>query len=172
VRVGAYGASLDHRTGDTAGREEVVAIPVAMAEMITRFFGSAAHPDYSGMRDVFARDPYRPLRELLSRRWDVFDRSDPNYDLGFVYVLTDHPDRLTVRLSAVGPYAAIVDGNWRFVCDGDVADLIIQAGFRLLDRVQLEEPVLVWEPEATGSVYEFLFEFDQDPPWVHASHPG
>jgi hypothetical protein len=149
-----------------------MAIPTAMAEMITRFFGLTAHPDYSGMGDVFARDPYRSLRELLSRHWRVFDRSDPNYDLGFAYILTDHPDRLTVRLSAVGPYAVIIDANRRLVLEGDVADLITQAGFQLLSRIQLEEPVLIWEPEATGSAYEFLFEFDQDPPWSHVSRPS
>lgn len=80
----------------------------AMLELIGRFFGFNAVPDYCRTLSIFERDPYRPVRELLAQSWRLLDLTDNNSDLGFVYSLVDHPAKLTVRLSIVGPYALIV----------------------------------------------------------------
>lgn len=35
-----------------------------------------------------------------------------------------------------------------------------------LSRDVLETPVRIWEPEAEGVLYEYLFEFDKGTPWA------
>jgi hypothetical protein len=97
--------------------------------------------------------------------WEIFDLTDYNSDLGFVYALVSHPARLTVRLSLVGPYAVILTEAGQIADAADVADILHSAGFQLLAREVLELPVTAWSPEAEGSVYEFLFEFDRGVPW-------
>jgi hypothetical protein len=141
-------------------------VPVAMLEVIGRFFGFAALPDYSRSLAVFERDPYLPLRTRLATLWSLLDLTDYNSDLGFVYVLGDHPARLTVRLSIVGPYAVLLDESGHVVQPLDVSEVVRTAGFVLLGQEVLELQVDIWGPEFGGSVYEFLFEFDQGLPWA------
>jgi hypothetical protein len=82
-----------------------------------------------------------------------------------VYALADHPSEVTLRLSMVGPYAVLLGPSGDVSHAQDVAEIVQAAGFQVLGRNVLEIPVTVWSPEAAGSIYEFLFEFDQGLPW-------
>lgn len=140
-------------------------VPAAMQEMIVQFFGSGASPRYDKAGDVFLRDPYRSVREALSKRWRVFDFTDLNSDLAFVFVLQDHLSGATVRLSMVGPYAAVFTPSGEVLEDHHVDELLVSEGFQLMSRQILEIPVQIWASEVKGIVYEFLFEFDEGYPW-------
>jgi hypothetical protein len=146
-------------TGDT------VTVPVAILELILRYFGLAATPDYSATLAIMRRDPYRPVREALATLWQVLDLTDYNSDLSFVYSMVGHPSGVTVRLSLVGPYAVILSPSGDVVAVDEIAEIVREAGFVLLGKELLEVPVTAWSPEVEGSVYEFLFEFDQGIPW-------
>lgn len=133
--------------------------------MLVRYFGTAASPDYSATLAILARDPYREVRQQLASYWPVVDLTDPNSDLGFAYALEGHDELPTVRLSVVGPFATITDVRGGDAFDDTLESLLSAAGFAMLRRQVLEIPVTFWEPEATGCIYEFLFEFDQGLPW-------
>ena len=140
-------------------------IPAATAEMVFRYFGVGSSPDYSATLGIISRRPYENVEEILAARWALTDLTDYNYDLGFVYALTDHQDLPTVRLSVVGPYAVIIDPQGRVVDTVDVAAILNSEGFEVMNKEVLELPVDIWKPEVGGCLYEFLFEFDQGLPW-------
>lgn len=73
-------------------------VPSAMLELIGRYFGFGAMPDYSRTLSIIDRDPYRRVRERLAQSWDLIDLTDNNSDLGYVFALANHPDDVTVRL--------------------------------------------------------------------------
>ena len=141
-------------------------VPSAVIEMLLRYFGTAALPDFSASLDIVARDPYRPLRERLARSWSLEDLTDIQYDLGWSWWLRIDSRVLNLRLSFVGPYAVLLDGTGTAtVDDDDVLQMVRDEGFLVLSREQLEAPVEIWTPEYGGGIYEFLFEFDRGTPW-------
>jgi hypothetical protein len=48
----------------------------------------------------------------------------------------------------------------------ELESVLVRSGFQTLTRGVLERSVDFWESEATGSLYEILFEFDQGLPWA------
>lgn len=141
-------------------------IPPAIREMVYRYFGAGAHPDYAKTLPIMQRDPYRKVREELAQHWTLRDITDYNSDLGFVYALENHEDRPTVRLSLVGPFSVITDPTGEIISDPHLDEILASNGFSSLEREILELPVDIWEPEARGCLYEFLFEFDEGLPWA------
>lgn len=141
-------------------------LPLAVTELVIRFFGDGARPRYDQALPMFERRPYQALFERLTAEWEVEDLSDPNYDLGPRWWVTmPGAASLDVRLSFVGPYFLILDGAGRPTRSEKVEELLIADGFIQLDRELLETPVRVWETEVEGVAYEFIFEFDQGVPW-------
>lgn len=138
-------------------------IPAAIEEMVVRYFGSSALPDYSRTPELLTREPYNAVREQLSTLSPVVDLTDINRDLGFVYVL-DRPNGPTVRLSVVGPFAVVTDEDGAVVPPEDVSTLLVAEGFQLLDERTLELPVRLWSG-FERPLYEFVFEFDEGFPW-------
>jgi hypothetical protein len=142
-----------------------VRIPAAIQEMVLRYFGEAAIPDYSSTPRIIARDPYRPVRESLSARFNVVDYTDVNVDLGLVLALEGREDEATVRLSVVGPFALITNSAGHVISPPDLTGPLRDEGFQFLDRETLELPVTYWAPETEASLYDFIFEFDEGFPW-------
>jgi hypothetical protein len=141
-------------------------VPSAVLELLLRYFGTAALPDFSAAIDIIARDPYRPLRGRLTERWSLEDSTDIQYDLGWSWWLGAGSRVVNLRLSFVGPYAVLLNSlGTATIYDDDVLALVRDEGFLVLSREQLEAPVEIWSPEYGGELYEFLFEFDRGTPW-------
>jgi hypothetical protein len=143
-----------------------MSLPAAVIELLIRYFGDAALPDYSASVGVVSRQPYQPLRDRLAANWHLHDSTDLQYDLGWSWWLDIGTQVVNLRLSFVGPYAVLLDRSGTSTIKSDeVARLVEDEGFAVLTREQLEMPVAVWSPECNGSLYEFLFEFDRGTPW-------
>ena len=150
----------------TARRE----FPVALTEMLLRFYGRGAERDFSQVWDVYSRRPYDPLLRDLMRISDFKDFTDPNDEVSFSFAATGW----SVRLSMVGPYGVALEGPsegpWHPVVDaegGDLRrglDLVEAGGFQLLDRQLLERTVPIWGEDIT--LYAALFVNDDRFPWV------
>jgi hypothetical protein len=143
----------------------VTGFPSALVEALIRFFGAGALPDYAGSIEVIGRDPYRPLRLRLAALVNVEDLTDLHYDLGWSWWFSRCSGPVNLRLSFVGPYATLLDSCGNEVVDDEVLDLVRSEGFTVCSIDLLSLPVSIWEPEVQGSVYEFLFEFDNGTPW-------
>lgn len=66
----------------------------------------------------------------------------------------------------VGPYALVLADSRNILNSGDVWTLLLADGFTFVRKELLESAVKIWSPEVEGTVYEFLFEFDQGFPWA------
>ena len=144
----------------------MTAVPSAILELLLRYFGHAALPDYSASLDIVSRRPYQPLRERLMVRWSLEDLTDVQYDLGWSWWLSADVQVVNLRLSFVGPFAVLLDSSGTaMVRDDDVLALVQEEGFVVLTPAQLKVPVETWSPECSGELYEFLFEFDRGTPW-------
>lgn len=141
-------------------------VPEAILELILRYFGEAALPDFSRTLRIFERAPYRQLRERLAAGWSITDLTDLNHDLGWRWwVASEDHGPVDLRVSFVGPYYLMLDGLGLPTEDAVLEGALEAAGLYCIDRETLERQVTVWEPEASGSVYEYLFEFDAGMPW-------
>ncbi|MFI2754518.1 hypothetical protein ACGIF2_14900 [Cellulomonas sp. P22] len=140
-------------------------LPAAMVEMIVQFFGRGPQPSYGKAFEIIERDPYRRVRERFNADWGAYDFTDHNSDVASVVNLPGHPRRLAVRLSIVGSYAYVNDYGGRAVDDPEIAGTLAAEGFLVLPRELLMRPVPLWEPEFPVTVWELLFQFDEEPPW-------
>jgi hypothetical protein len=138
--------------------------PIAIHEAIFHFFGEGDRPNYASVRKVADRNPYARVRARLASKWNVEDF----WDLGagavsFRYLLKDHPDRVSVYLSMVGPFA-YVEG-WTGELIGTDVDAILEGyGFMLLGHELLASRLPFWPPDPisgeVGNLWEFLFDFE------------
>jgi hypothetical protein len=141
-------------------------IPPAIKEMVQRYFGENAYPDYSKTLRIMQRDPYGDVKEEFSKFSEIIDITDYNSDLGSVLILKDIGDQPIVRLSYVGPFAVVTDSTGSIMRNRTIDDILTASGFSLIQKEILELPVRIWEPEVEGRLYEFLFEFDEGLPWA------
>ena len=140
--------------------------PEAILELILRYFGEAALPDFGRTLSIFERAPYRQLRERLVSGGELTDLTDLNHDLGWRWwVLREDRGPVDLRISFVGPYYLMLDSRGNPTEDAFLQSALVAAGLHCVDRETLERQVTVWEPEASGSIYEYLFEFDAGIPW-------
>lgn len=137
----------------------------AWGELLVRYFGSGATPDYSATLSIHARDPYRPLRERLSSIVNIGDSTDLNCDLGASWWFMRGAVAFNLRLSYVGPFALLIQHPGQLPDHDVVLDEVRAHGFVALPMHVVDESVQIWEPESVGSLYEFLFEFDNGTPW-------
>ena len=140
-------------------------LPAALVERVVQFFGRGPQPSYGKAFEIIERDPYRGVRERFDEVWGADDLTDHNSDVASVVALRGHPRLVTVRLSIVGPYAYVHDCTGREVDDPQIAEILASEGFDVLPRELLVLPVPLWEPEFPVTVWELLFQFDEDPPW-------
>jgi len=141
-------------------------VPEAMLELILRYFGEAALPDFSRTLKVFDRAPYGQLRARLTVGTSITDLTDLNHDLGWRWwVVREGRGPVDLRVSFVGPYYLMLDDRGLPIGDAVLEDALEAAGLFRVDRETLERQVTVWGHEASGSVYEYLFEFDAGMPW-------
>jgi hypothetical protein len=143
-------------------------VPAATTELMLRFFGDAATPDYSAAQACALRNAYSSVRESLREAaWDIEDRTDLQYDLGWSWWLRRDDITINLRLSFVGPYAALLDAQQTSLAQcTDVEALLEHEGFDVLGLEELRTRVEIWAPECEGALYEFLFEFDRGTPWA------
>ena len=139
-------------------------LPSALVELLLRYFGDLALPNYSAALTIVQRDPYRPLRNRLADAYDLHDSTDLQYDLGWSWWF--HEPNLNVRVSFIGPFAVVLDRGGRVVRDVKTEAILAAEGFVVLDEQALSVPVEIWAPEVEGPLYEFLFEFDKGLPWA------
>lgn len=140
-------------------------VPIAIAELLGRFFGRGDRPNYSGTLALIERDPYAEVREALAGRWRLTEYTDYNSDLSFNYSIEFSATGAEVRLSMVGPYAVVLSTTGEVTDIPEIAEVLVKAGFHLLDQPMLSRPVSLWGPEYELPLYEYLFEFDMDLPW-------
>jgi hypothetical protein len=111
--------------------------------------------------DVLALEPYEPLIAVLRSRFTGFDdRTDWNYEFCWTFWFSDGDDVLSLRLSALGPFAVLnrmlvsvsEDGRRSLRAEvpcevpaseteRQIAELTTRAGFRLLNSEELAKPV-------------------------------
>jgi len=118
---------------------------------------SLERPDFHWVQSAYERDPFVDLRRALSARFEVTDVTDLNSDVSVGYELTPKvgEGKWTLRLSMVGPYAAlirhasrtpaevIVDGleDASSLDEAFIAQVSASAGCELLGRELLRTPV-------------------------------
>jgi hypothetical protein len=145
-------------------------LPLALIEMLTRFFGAGVMRDFSQVAGVLACRPYDAIVDQWRQRAEVEDLTDPNYDVSFAYAVGP----LVVRLSMVGPYALVLRQErelWVTVespaADTSfVSESLIAEGFMILRRDLLNTRVDIWPEEGDELVvYNCLFDDGGEVPW-------
>jgi hypothetical protein len=148
----------------------------AFRECLLRSYGDLADPKRHFVGEVVARQPYADILTGLAESGEVNDDTDVNCDVSFTYIARRRR-YLTVRLSMVGPYAAILssgaDGlspfhviSARDQCEDAseqaVFDLIDESGFKILSDGELREkvPIRLRKGGPVSTIYAAFFEPD------------
>lgn len=153
-------------------------VPVAIIELLIRFFGAGARRDFGEILGVFVRRPYEDVIDDLRRRvtGDIEDITDPNDETSFGYTF----DRYVLRLSMVGPFAVLLrredDTNWWCPVNSaegdferDLVECVSSHGFVLMNTRDLEAQADVWGDEPPIALYRLLFVSEGELPWRSAA---
>ncbi|GAA2208749.1 hypothetical protein GCM10009850_042070 [Nonomuraea monospora] len=148
----------------------------ALRDCLARAYGDLDHPTWHFVTEMAARQPYADVLRRLRADGEVTDDTDVNCDVSFTY-LARRRRYLTVRLSMVGPYAAILSsgadglGPFQVISTRDqcadaseqaIFDLVSRSGFVILSREELQErmPISLRETGRPSTVYAAFFEPD------------
>lgn len=142
-------------------------------------YGRLDEPNFRKVHATLEAAPYQRLIDTLrSDGIDIIDKTSVNDDVCIRLVLERSGDQLALSLSGVGPFAALVgqdSAQHYFWVTGPenaptplavtVARTVQQAGFRLLDRSLVSQPIaMAWHDDSTEVLlYQALFT-DND--WV------
>lgn len=143
-------------------------------------YGSLATPDYGKVYVAMAGSSHRQLiAALRAKGVDVLETTDENDDVSTQLVAAQSGDQVSLGLSGVGPFAAVVHqdgkGQYSWVSQPGkgptplaklVATLVEQAGFRLLDRNVVTGTIKMKRPDGSteATLYQALFtDSDQIP---------
>ena len=143
-------------------------------------YGSLATPNFHKIYVTMAGLSHRRLIEdLRSNDVDVLETTDENDDVSTQLVAARSGDQVSLGLSEVGPFAAVLhqDGDkpHSWVTNPDdgptplaklVATLVVQAGFRLLGRAVMVKNIKMKRPDGSNEAtfYQALFtDSDQVP---------
>ena len=143
-------------------------------------YGSLAAPDFSKIYVTMAGPFHRKrVAELRGKGVDVLETTDENDDVSTQLVAAQSGDQVSLGLSGVGPFAAVVhrggDGRYSWVTQPDkgptplaklVAALVEQAGFQLLAREVVIKTIKMNRPDGSteATLYQALFtDSDQVP---------
>jgi hypothetical protein len=143
-------------------------------------YGSLDEPDFGFIAEGLDERPYAALVEDIGKEFELEESTDPDDDHGFHYALRRGGRAWALNLSLVGPYAVLARSSqaWDEILTPATADLsaeertlvdeLIDAGFRLLDRAELERPVplklFTVDPDEVR-VYHALFTDTSILPW-------
>ncbi|TYB60549.1 hypothetical protein FXF51_30475 [Nonomuraea sp. PA05] len=148
----------------------------ALRECLIHTYGDLANPTWHFVTEMAARQPYADVLRTLRANGEVTDDTDVNCDVSFTYIAR-RKRYLTVRLSMVGPYAAILssgeDGHGPFqviskpdqcvdASERMIFDVVDQRGFEILSRGELRAgtPITLRETGQASTVYAAFFEPD------------
>lgn len=136
-------------------------------------YGSLAAPNFGKVYVTMAGPFHRKLvAELRGRGVDVLETTDENDDVSTQLVAARSGDQVSLGLSGVGPFAAVVhqgeDGQYSWVTQPDkgptplaklVATLVEQAGFQLLARDVVTRMITMNRPDGSteATLYQALF---------------
>lgn len=143
-------------------------------------YGSLAAPDFGKIYATMAGPSHRTLiAELRGKGLDVLETTDENDDVSTQLVAARSGDQVSLGLSGVGPFAAVVhqggDGQYSWITQPDkgptplaklVAALVEQAGFQLLNRDVVIGTIKMNRPDGSteATLYQALFtDSDQVP---------
>ncbi|GIG01083.1 hypothetical protein Cci01nite_61760 [Catellatospora citrea] len=159
-------------------RQEVV---TRCVEHVGTAYRSPVAPNRSFVTAAVDRLPYRDLCHELAALGRVADDTDVNCDVSFTLVLHG-PEPLMVRLSMVGPYAAVLHvgdapASGRLLLPRrrgnsetaqHVLHLLTRHGLILLDEGELATrvPLALTGPGTDATLYAALFEPGADLPWL------
>jgi hypothetical protein len=141
-------------------------LPRGWRENLLDFFGSG-EPSYSKILVIAETNPYGSLRNRVESSFGpIEDLTDFNSDLGWVWWFRCNDQILSLRLSFVGEFALLLDSQKRPVSVPQVLDLLVNEGLVVLSREQLEVTIDLWGPEFEAPLYEYLFQYDTELPWL------
>lgn len=143
-------------------------------------YGSLDEPDFRKVYETLREGLYQGVIESLrSSGIEVTDTTDLNNDVSFQLVLDRSGDQVGLALSGVGPFAAVIHQklgeSYSWVTQSEeaptplaatVVQTVQQAGFRLLDRNLVSQPIAMsWYDGSTEvTLYQALFtDSDQIP---------
>lgn len=149
----------------------------AYRECILRSYGSFDRPSWHFVAEVASRDPYVEIREEMSTFCDVRDDTDVNCDVCFTLIV--QPQGLVVRLSMVGPYAAIFAietgkaelprviasfGDCQTDSERSLFRILASNGFIALSEEEMRKrlPLRLVAGEETCSIYAAFFETESE----------
>lgn len=149
------------------------------AAVISRY-GSLEDPRFGFKREALKADPYRALIDTLKASFTLTEDTDINDDVSFGLVLQAPGGLRVLRLSMIGPYAALLRpaarGAYEAVDDATLAnpaerrlrDVLRASGIELLDQATLSAPLpmeLSNTPADRCRVYQALFVDADLLPW-------
>jgi replication initiation and membrane attachment protein DnaB len=132
-------------------------------------YGSYTNPNYFFVSKVFKRKPYEKVIEELRLRFKVEDITDINYDVSFVYTLSNE-ETYGLNLSMVGRFFALFqlasDRKQRHVVgepSSPDVDALVQTlekhGFIKIDESTMNLLTCLEDGDpGNNSVFEALFE--------------
>ena len=142
-------------------------------------YGRLDEPNFRKVYITLNTAPYQSLIDTLrSDGIDIVDTTGFNDDVSIQLILEKSGDQLSLSLSGVGPFAALIgqDSAQRYFWVTEpakaptplavtVARMVQQAGFRLLDRSLVIQPIaMTWYDGSTEVLlYQALFT---DTDWV------
>lgn len=158
----------------------------AVTAHIRAAYGSTAEPDFSFVQIAVRERPHQELIEKLQQDFRVQEDTDPNDDVSFGYLLAADSGSWLLRLSMVGPLAALfrLDEGLNVAqvltparpdlhgMERRILTLVAESGFSTLGQDILEQPVSLklfnTDPDDVR-VYQALFSDVEVLPWERRS---
>jgi hypothetical protein len=152
----------------------------SILEQAVEKYGSLSSPEFFFVRKALDEDPFRGLIDELASDFQIEEDTDPNDDVSFGYLLTKDSKQWVLRISMVGPYAALFrmkrngggevveESSNVYVEERNIIQLVKQASIQFLTQAELEQPVEMnlsnTEPENV-KIYQVLFSDTDFLPW-------
>lgn len=123
-------------------------------------------PSYQFVGDALNADRHKNISELFrSEGFDVEDDTDPNSDVCRTLILPDDENYIIVKLSFVGPFAAVFADHVSQAKVERVQKIIEENNFQILPHKQLQkfyEAKLI-DVDTKSTIYNVLFSADDMP---------
>ncbi len=145
----------------------------SIIDALSACYGSLAEPDFRKIYETIASSFHQDLiKKLRLEGVDILETTDENDDVSNQLVATQSGDQVSLGLSGVGPFAAVVhhgaDGQHLWVTKPDnaptplaalIATTVKQAGFSLLDRNLVSRTINMNRADGAteATLYQALF---------------
>lgn len=129
-------------------------------------YKNLSEPDYNFVKTALRNDRYSEVGLEFNRLgFVVQDDTEPNTDVCRIFILSDNNIQACIKLSFVGPFAAVFLLNGKARRMGVILNLLDFHGFRIVPRDTFMQPhdISLFDLDSDTVLYNALFSYDAMP---------